>query len=216
MRHVKSVLSAIAAVAAMSLGGAAHAALIQSATTTLGGTAIDFEGFAEGQLISNQYAGSGVTFSQVDGFTPMIDNSPFLWAYNASSGTGVLVGSKNDPAQGGAPFQAVAGLKATLVTAGSALEFWLGDDAPLGVYTISAFDSSNALLESFVVTPNSFVGFSGLTNLKWASVDSDVVNDAFAIDDVRITSGQAVPEPVSLGLVGLGLVALGWSRRRRG
>src|SRR5688572_2965792 len=73
--------------------GIASATPIQSAVTTVGGVPLaDFEGFAEGTLIANQYA--GVTFSQDDGGTPMIDNSPFLFGYSAASGVGVLTGDR--------------------------------------------------------------------------------------------------------------------------
>src|SRR4051794_3237025 len=72
-------------------------------------TVIDFEGQAEGALISTQYASSGVTFGQPDGGRPMIDNDPFLFFYTASSGNGVLTGST----EGGAPFPTVAAMTAT-------------------------------------------------------------------------------------------------------
>lgn len=206
MQKLRTVLGMTSAAIALIFGGPAQANLIQSATSTIGGPAIDFEGFPEGTLISNQYA--GVVFSQVDSGTPMIDNSPFLFGYDASSGSGVLTGSQT----GGAPFPTVAGLVITLTTAGSALEFWLGDTSPLGTYTIQAFNSSNALIESFAVTPGNFVGFFGLSDLKTVTVDSSVENDAFAIDDVRPAS---VPEPVTLALVGLGAFGMVLLRRRR-
>ncbi|GGY67068.1 hypothetical protein GCM10011613_08930 [Cellvibrio zantedeschiae] len=193
------------------LSQATHASLISSATSTFGGAAIDFEGQVEGTIISNQYAGSGVIFSQVDSGTPQIDNLPFLYGYNASSGTGVLTGSTN----GGAPYPTVAGLVLSLVNSGSGIEFWLGDTSPLGQYSIKAYNSSNTLLESFIVSSGSFVGFTNLATLKWVSVDSSVSNDAFAIDDVRIKSTVSVDESSGLALIALGLLALGMRRFRK-
>src|SRR5688572_19403820 len=135
--------------------GIASATPIQSPVTTVGGVPLaDFDGFPEGTLISNQYA--GVTFSQDDGGTPMIDHLPYLFGYHAVSGTGVLTGSQT----GGAPFPTIAGLVLTFAAPVSTVEWFLSDTGPLGAYTVSAFGAGNVLLESFVAIPENYVGFT--------------------------------------------------------
>jgi PEP-CTERM motif-containing protein len=189
--------------------GTASASSIISPVTTLGGTPVaDFEGFAEGTLIAAQYA--GVTFSQDDGGTPMIDNLPYLFGYHSSSGEGVLTGSQT----GGAPFPTVAGLVLDFAAPVSAVEWFLSDTAPLGTYTINAYGAGNVLLESFVTDPENYVGFTRASaDIFRVTFDSDVQNDAFAMDDLRFKA--AVPEPASLLTIVAAIGGLAAFGRRR-
>jgi hypothetical protein len=168
-------------------------------------TVIDFEGQAEGALISTQYASSGVTFSQPDGGRPMIDNDPFLFFYTADSGNGVLTGST----EGGAAFPTVAAMTATFALPTNLAGAYFSDTAPLGNYTVTARDSGGNVLETqtilasqLPVAPACTVDGCGVW-VGFARPEADISSvtfgpssasaDAFAIDDVRFNA-DVVPQ----------------------
>ena len=119
----------------------AGAAPILSISTTLGGTPLtDFEGLAEGTTP----AIPGVVFAGITALAaPVIDDSPFLSAYAASTGTGVLTSAL--------PGRTVV---VKFDTPQSAVELFLSDAAPLtntNGYLVRVFDAANTELEqSFV------------------------------------------------------------------
>jgi hypothetical protein len=233
MKLGKSVFAAAVAVVALSFAVQASASSIlvagPSPTAPFGGTVINFEGLADGTIVSNQYAGLGVTFGQDDGGTPQIDAVPMLFGYGPGSGTNVLTGSTN----GGAAFPTIAGLIADFSAPVSQAGAFLSDTAPLGDYLVQAFGVGNVFLESVTVTaamltasgcgevfPSTtgcgvFVGFSrgsaDIARIQFGPSGS--ANDAFAIDDVRFST--PVPEPASLLLLGSGLLGTRLFRKRR-
>jgi hypothetical protein len=163
-------------------------------------TVISFEGQAEGALISTQYASLGVTFLQPDGGRPQIDNDPFLFAYEANSGDGVLTGST----EGGAPFPTVAGMTATFALPTDLAGAFFSDTAPLGNYTVTARDAGGNVLETVVILGTQlpqlptctvdgcgiWVGFerseADISSITFGPSSS--FGDAFAIDDVRFNA----------------------------
>jgi hypothetical protein len=220
---------------------------IQSYTPVLtGGTVANFEGFSEFTRITTQYP--GMTFSQTGGGAPMIDNyngsggsggcggAAWCYAYGASSGSGVLTGSSD-----GGNIVTTAGIIVSFSSPQSEVQAFLADTAPLGDYTVSAYDVSNTLLSSLTVPrlsvlppgytgcgggnfpppgctplPGIYVGFEDITAANIASIQigpSSTSADAFAIDDVQIPT--SAPEPSSLFLLSSGVIALGGVLRRK-
>ena len=199
------------------------AAPIQSFTPTLTGQAIDFEGLADGAMVSNQFA--GVLFSQDDGGTPAADRFPMQYAYGSSSGNTVLTGTIS----GGALAPTTAGLQVTFTSGQTAVEAFFSDASPLGTYTFTAFGAGGAVLESFTLAaaeilppgyngglyptpgaaplPGLYVGFNRAGGDIFAVQfgPSAAIGDAFAIDDLR---SEPIPEPATLVLMGTGMVAL--------
>jgi hypothetical protein len=166
------------------------------------GSMVDFEGFAEGTAIVGQYSGLGVTFTQDDLTAPMIDNHPTLFAYGSSSGVGLLTGSAVP-----APSPTVAGLVANFTRPVGRVGAYMTDTAPLGTYTVTAFNGVGGVIDTVTVFGTDFPGVSGppcplfpapatgcgvfvgfntgVSNI--ASIQfgpSSAFGDAFAIDDL--------------------------------
>jgi hypothetical protein len=227
-------LAALALSFALVPAARSHAAAIESFTPFfLGGLVATFEGFPEATPIG---AGvyPGVTFGQVDGGTPMIDNFPQLFGFGFSSGSGVLTGSTT----GGAPSPTVAGLTAELSQPTSTVQLFFSDTAPLDDFTISAFGQGGVLLESLVLSgpdflppgyaggafplpgtfplPGVFVGFvrptADILSVQIGPGSAADGNDAFAIDDFRFQA--SVPEAGSLFLLASGLLVIARFVRR--
>lgn len=182
----------------------------------------NFEGFAEGTLIQNQYA--GVTFGQAPSAgRPQIDNGPYLFGYTGVGSSSVLTGST----EGGYPFPTVAGITATFAGPVARVEAWFSDNGVLGNYTFSIFGAGDVLLETLglssaqigVAGGGGYVGFSrGVADIVRVQFGpSQVSNDAFAIDDLRASSQPTttVPEPSTVVLMALGGAMLAAFRRRR-
>ena len=88
-----------------------------------------------------------------------------------------------------------------------------------GAPTVEVYDLADVLLDSFVLTQGpGTIGFVGITSttaigrVQWTPINGHIKDTA--IDDVLVGHAR-VPEPASVALVGLGLVALAAMARRR-
>ncbi len=161
-----------------------------------------------GDIITNQYAPLGIVFNDPD--YPMRANaSPIGDGTISDSKPNVAFVQQHDGVDG-RPLELLFSTPVTMV----GTKFFTSLSSTI---TLSTFDSANHLLESLTLTGTDLgsgrflEGFIGLqettpiamAQLSSASIGGSVFN--FDIDDVRF---QAVPEPSTILLLGIGLLVL--------
>ena len=97
----------------------------------------------------------------------------------------------------------------------------------------SGFNGANATLDTSLTGPfgvlgladGSYIGGSTVNGTLYVNINSSIAFDhvilystaaAFEMDNLAYNTTSTVPEPVSMALLGAGLVGLGIARRRRG
>ncbi len=171
-----------------------------------GETVIGFDSLPDSQVVTNQFAGLGVTFAGVVEADPITVN----WLPQNSSPPNVL--NNNSPQ-------------------GTELTFALGVNR-VGAFflhgttsvSLSVFDASNNLLETATVAGvfgtevfEGFVGIESATDIARAVFLGTAPNPSFfALDDVRFEAISApIPEPGTWALLGVCLFGAGLVHRRR-
>ena len=95
-----------------------------------------------------------------------------------------------------------------------------------GLLLIGDFDGTGSITINFFteLVDNGGTGFLGIIgNVPFNMItfesggvpESNIINEAFYVDNVAFVAATQVPEPATLALLGLGLLGIGFARRRR-
>jgi len=183
----------------------AHAATFNNLAAFLAAagptTLVNFDNGQSGDIL-NDYAGLGVSFSAGNFYADcnLEPSPPTCWISNNTDGAG------------GHLFDAaflVGGI--TAVGVNSVLNG--------GLAVLRAFDAGNNLLESVSSDNNpdtlDFFGLTTAAAIHHITIQFPAPPNGWALDDLRFSQQVAVPEPMSLLLVGAGVAGLRSIRRRR-
>lgn len=174
------------------------------------GTVLSFDTSADGEQVTNQYA--GVTFANATAIAAGLSLNEF--EFPPASGANVVFDDGGPLTIGFAtPVTSVYGYftYATTLTL-SFLAFDLGEAlAPV----TSAFASNLALSGDAGSSPNEWLGASSVGGITGVTIAGDPAGGSFTLDDLSFERlpGNSVPEPGTLLLVVAGVVGLA---RRRG
>nr|WP_295085780.1 PEP-CTERM sorting domain-containing protein [uncultured Roseateles sp.] len=190
--------------------------LAMAASSAMSGpTTINFDGtgascyFSGSSQLTSKYAASGVTFSNNTGGAEggAILNQCGGFGFNAHSGTDFL--AYNTSSKGVDDV-----LTMTFGSAMGSVSIWVADTVGEGAsLRMQAFDATHALVSSAKVSGSRV--WQQMT-VSGAGITSVVLSGGRigAFDDLSFNTAFTVSEPGVLALVGLGLLGVGFSRRR--
>jgi len=170
---------------------------------------IDFEGLTDGDSVTNQYSGLGVSFSNAMALTAGISLNEF--EFPPFSGFNVVFDDAGEMTLNfTAPVLDAGGYFTYLVPL--ALSFFDAHDNLEGT-VISAFSSNLALSGDTGSSPNEFLNFASASGISKLVITGDPAGGSFTMDNLTATP-SSVPEPATLMLLGSGLLGITGYRLR--
>jgi hypothetical protein len=172
---------------------------------------INFETFADSEVLTNQV--SGLIFTNATVLTAGItlnefEFPPASWMNVVfDDGGKMTIDFATPQASVGGYFTYLAPLTLTAYDTGGSL---LGTDT-------SEFEANLALSGDPGSLPNEFLGFASAGGITKVTITGDLAGGSFTLDDLTYIPAQptSVPEPGTLLLLGTGLAGFWFSRRRR-
>ena len=195
------LLSRLAVVAVFSLSSTAVAQPVVVGAPVAGSTVINFNAIPAFTSLSNQFAGLGVSI-----VSSCVMTSNYYPTYFGGDPIQVTNFDRNgtDCAGGGSYPNVTFNFASTI-------NYFGLNGISNGNITLTNANGSISVYAP-VQNPANFVGFTDATGFNSVTISADL-NNAFAIDDVSFTS--TVPEPSSVALVAVGMLAVGAAARRK-
>ncbi len=179
--------------------------LILLGAGNLGAVTIDFETLSDSEVVTTQFSGLGVTFTNATALTAGISLNEF--EFPPHSGVNVVfddggpmsVAFSTQMANFGAYFTYAVPLTLSFYDALNNLEGTVN----------SAFSSNTALSGDPGSSPNEFLSFAWASGISSVVIVGDPGGSSFTMDDLTATPTTPVPEPTTMLLLASGLLAMG-------